>query len=168
MCSDAFSGQYNSRHHDSSEQTASAQGGWFNHWKNVLLFIHLQLLLSVLKMLTINETLIKVDATFICDCPHRANDEPHQLLTAAECWMLKQSVCVFHYKLTDFPVPGFQWYPNTSSRFTVLLLSTSCSSSFWGEKMGLGPNVHKKKQLLLKLKKKLCTFSRGGKWTNPR
>lgn len=62
---------------------------------------------------------------------HRANHELHQMLTAAEYVV---SVCVFYYKLTDFPVPGFQWYPNTSSRLTVLLLSTSFSSSSWEEK----------------------------------
>lgn len=43
------------------------------------------------------------------------------------------SLCVYCWKPTFFPVPGFQWYPNTSSRLTVLLLSTSFSSSSWGK-----------------------------------
>lgn len=36
---------------------------------------------------------------------------------------------------TSSPVPGFQWYPNTSSSLTVLLLSTCFSSSSWGKQM---------------------------------
>lgn len=54
-----------------------------------------------------------------------------------------ESVFVFYCKLTDFPVPGFQWYPNTSSRFTVLLSSTSFSSSSWEDKVHItGSDMH--------------------------
>lgn len=44
---------------------------------------------------------------------------------------LQELVC--HMEPTSFPVPAFQWYPNTSSSFTVLLLSTSFSCSSWGK-----------------------------------
>lgn len=56
------------------------------------------------------------------------------MLTAAE-YVEVVFKCVSCCKLTDFPVPGFQWYPNTSSRFTVLLCSTSFSSSSFQEKI---------------------------------
>lgn len=81
-----------------------------------------------------------------------------------------KNVCVVHNKLTEFPVPGFQWYPNTSSKLTVLHLSTSFSSSSCEPKeykLKLTQET-KKKQVFLKMKRKLYTFNRGGKWTCPR
>lgn len=75
------------------------------------------------------------------------------MLTAAE-YVVGVSVCMcFKYKLTDFPVPGFQWYPNTNSRFTVLLLSTSVSSSSWEEKDQIC--TENQKQLFQRIKEKL-------------
>lgn len=63
------------------------------------------------------------------------------MLTAAEHVEVNVSLC----KLTDFPVPAFQWYPNTSSRLTVLLCSTSfSSSSLQGEKNTANPNMSRK------------------------
>lgn len=70
--SDAFNGQYNNRHHDSFRTNS------LSHDKRMILCINLHFFNQ--KMLTI----IKVDATFMYNCPHRSNSELHRLLIAAE------------------------------------------------------------------------------------
>ena len=114
----AFSGQCNSHHLQSSEQSASGGGGTGAIMaKNKILCIYLK---SNNYYPTLTCVFTEAAVRFI-SCS--------QLQT-----VLMQAVGVFDCKLTRFPVPGFQWYPNTSSRFTVLLFSTSLSNSSWEEK----------------------------------
>lgn len=155
MSSDALNGQHNSRHHESSEQTASVVVGRFNRMSLYLLRKY-QLCQKRSK-----QTTFLCDITFFLFVSSLAH-------SCKICW--SQCLNVFPDKLTDFPVPGFQWYPNTSSRFTVLLCSTSFSSSSLGRKR----KAHKHKPQKVHENKNVThltdedTFSSGGKWTNPR
>lgn len=124
MAGDAFSGQHKRRRFETSEQAVSEQGGSNQSWRkpdSVHLFTEQQL---NSKLLIFNNS------------PQRqwwASSNTHILC-----------LCVFSCKLTDFPVPGFQWYPNTSSRLTVLLCSTCFSSSSWEEKVRAEKYMHRK------------------------
>lgn len=150
MSSDALNGQHNSRHHESSEQTASVVVGRFN--------------ISV-ESINYAKNAQSRKHFFVIFLFFWVSSLAH---SCKICW--SQCLNVFSDRLTDFPVAGFQWYPNTSSRFTVLLCSTSFSSSSLGKKT----KAHKHKPQKVRDNKNVTrltdedTFSSGGKWTNPR